>query len=50
LGCLELNREEFVRQLEQRGWRYSTRTHSWSRADYPKKPLGEMMLFEREDE
>jgi 16S rRNA G966 N2-methylase RsmD len=50
LGCLELNREEFVRQLEQRGWRYSTRTHSWSRADYPKKPLGEMMLFERENE
>jgi hypothetical protein len=48
LGCLNLKREEFAKQLEQRGWNYDPRTHSWSKAHYPKKALTEMMLFDRE--
>jgi hypothetical protein len=32
LSCLSLNREEFARQLEQRGWSYNTRNHTWSKA------------------
>jgi len=46
LGCLNLNREEFVRRLEQRGWSYNARTHLWSKSGYPKTVFGEMMLFE----
>jgi hypothetical protein len=48
LNCLNLNREEFARQLEQRGWSYNTRNHTWSKAGYPKKAFTEMMLFDRE--
>ncbi len=48
LGCLNLNREEFAKQLERRGWSYDTRSHSWSKACYPKKVLSEMTLFDRE--
>ena len=47
LNCLNLNREEFARQLEQRGWNYNTRNHSWSKAGYQKKTFAEMMLFDR---
>jgi adenine-specific DNA methylase len=47
LGCLDLNREQFAKQLEQRGWSYSARNHSWSKGSYPKKNLTEMMLFDR---
>ncbi len=50
LGCLNLNREEFARQLEQRGWSYNTRNHTWSKAGYPKKVFAEMMLFDREND
>ena len=50
LGCLNLDREEFARQLEQRGWSYNTRNHAWSKAGYPKKVFAEMMLFDREDD
>jgi adenine-specific DNA methylase len=31
LRCLSLNRREFVKRLEQRGWRYNTHSHIWSR-------------------
>ena len=48
LGCLNLNREEFAKQLERRGWSYDTRSHSWSKACYPKNVLSEMTLFDRE--
>ena len=48
LSCLNLDREEFARQLERRGWHYDTRNHSWSRSGYPKKVFAEMMLFDRE--
>jgi DNA modification methylase len=48
LSCLNLDREEFAKQLERRGWSYNTRTHSWSKAGYPKKAFAEMMLFDRE--
>jgi len=50
LRCLNLDRAEFARQLEERGWSYSTRSHRWSKAGYPKKVLAEMMLFGREKE
>ena len=50
LGCLNLNRDEFAKQLEQRGWSYNTRNHTWSKAGYPKKVFAEMMLFDREDD
>jgi hypothetical protein len=43
-----LNRQEFAKQLEQRGWGYNTRHHSWSKTGYPKKVFSEMMLFDRE--
>jgi len=48
LGCLNLDREEFAKQLEGRGWNYNTRNHSWSRFRYPKKVFTEMMLFDRD--
>jgi DNA modification methylase len=48
LGCLNLNRDEFVRQLQQRGWNYDTRNHTWSKASFPKKVFEEMMLFDHE--
>jgi DNA modification methylase len=50
LGCLNLDREEFARQLEQRGWSYNTRDHIWSKVGYPKIVFSEMMLFDRENE
>ena len=50
LGCLALDRAEFVKQLEQRGWTYNTRNHSWLRSGYPRKVLPEMMLFDHESE
>ena len=50
LSCLNLNREEFARQLERRGWNYSARNHSWSKSGYPKRGFPEMMLFDREKE
>jgi DNA modification methylase len=46
LGCLNLDRTEFARRLEQRGWNYSARTHLWSKSGHPKSVFGEMMLFE----
>ena len=49
LGCLNLDREEFARQLQQRGWSYNSRSHSWSRSGYPKQTFAEMMLFDREN-
>ncbi|HEY5298218.1 MAG TPA: DNA methyltransferase [Verrucomicrobiae bacterium] len=48
LDCLNLNREEFAKQLDQRGWSYNTRNHSWSKAGYPKNIFAEMMLFDRD--
>jgi hypothetical protein len=50
LSCLNLNREEFAKQLEQRGWSYDARNHSWLRAGYPKIAFTEMMLFDREND
>ncbi len=50
LGCLNLNREEFAKQLERRGWSYNTRSHLWSKAAFPKKLFAEMMLFDHEND
>lgn len=50
LSCLNLDRQEFARQLERRGWSYNPRSHSWSRSGYPKKVFTEMMLFDGEQE
>lgn len=47
LGCLNLNRDEFARQLEERGWVYHPRNHTWSRQAVPRRPLTELMLFDR---
>ena len=46
LGCLKLDRDEFIAQLEKRGWIYNTRTHLWSKLGQGKNMIGEMMLFE----
>jgi adenine-specific DNA methylase len=50
LSCLNLNRKEFVRQLEERGWSYSSRNHLWSKAGNPKSEFAEMMLFDRKSD
>jgi len=31
LACLTLNRREFASRLKERGWRYNTRTHLWTK-------------------
>jgi hypothetical protein len=46
LKCLSLDRDEFIEQLEKRGWIYNTRTHLWSKLGQGKSFIGEMMLFE----
>jgi adenine-specific DNA methylase len=46
LGCLNLDREDFARRLEERGWRYNAQTYLWSKIGYSRTVLGEMMLFE----
>ncbi|OHB63824.1 MAG: hypothetical protein A2Y77_01275 [Planctomycetes bacterium RBG_13_62_9] len=33
LGCLALNRREFIRRLKDRGWAYNTRTHLWTKGE-----------------
>ncbi len=50
LGCLNLDRQEFSKQLELRGWSYNTRNHSWSRKGGSTKIFTELMLFDRENE
>ncbi len=50
LSCLNLDREEFAKQLMRRGWNYNTRNHTWSRSGYPKRAFTEMMLFDREQD
>ncbi len=50
LSCLNLDRAEFVKELERRGWSYNARTHLWSKTGYPKKVFAEMMLFDREND
>ncbi|MFI5378048.1 MAG: DNA methyltransferase [Tepidisphaerales bacterium] len=37
LNCLSLDRREFARRLEERGWTYSPRTHMWSRGSISRK-------------
>ncbi len=46
LGCLSLDRDKFIEELERRGWIYNTRTHLWSNFGQGKSVIGEMMLFE----
>jgi len=46
LNCLSLDRDEFIEQLEKRGWIYNTRSHLWSKLGQGKSFIGEMMLFE----
>lgn len=49
LGCLNLDRDEFAKELEKRGWSYNERTHSWAREAHVEKASTEMMLFDREN-
>lgn len=48
LSCLDLDRQEFARQLEQRGWSYNPRSHTWMRAGYAKLTFTGMLLFDDE--
>ena len=45
LGCLSLNRNEFSKGLEQRGWSYDTKTHEWSKGEKSGTPRGDLALF-----
>jgi len=45
MGCLGLNREEFSKRFEQRGWSYDTKTHEWSKGGKTGIPRGELVLF-----
>jgi adenine-specific DNA methylase len=47
LGCLDLDREEFAKELERRGWTYDSRNHLWSRVGHPADARAEMTLFDR---
>jgi len=33
LGCLALDRREFISRLKERGWTYNTRTHLWAKGE-----------------
>jgi hypothetical protein len=46
LGCLTLDREEFSKGLEQRGWSYDTRSHRWSKGEETANRHGELSLFD----
>jgi adenine-specific DNA methylase len=46
LGCLSLDRREFINHLARRGWAYHPRTHLWSRTAESKNTLGELALFD----
>jgi hypothetical protein len=50
LGCLNLSREEFAKQLGQRGWNYNTHSHTWSKVGYLTNTVTEMTLFDREND
>ena len=45
LACLALDRDEFSRRLEQRGWTYSSKTHLWSRGENKAKGHEALALF-----
>ena len=45
LGCLSLNRDEFSKGLEQRGWSYDTKTHEWSKGGESGAARRELVLF-----
>ena len=47
LGCLSLDRREFARRLERRGWNYNPRTHLWSKSGDPAHSVPELRLFEK---
>jgi hypothetical protein len=44
LGYLSLDRQEFARQLEARGWSYDARSHRWSKATANERPA-QPLLF-----
>jgi hypothetical protein len=45
LACLTLDRDEFSRRLEQRGWTYSSKTHLWSRGENKANAHEALALF-----
>jgi hypothetical protein len=45
LGCLTLDRREFISRLQQKGWCYNTRTHVWSRAEESRAGAEQATLF-----
>lgn len=44
LGCLNLDRREFAKRLEQRGWNYDPRRHKWSQATNRKTEILDLEL------
>jgi len=45
LSCLSLDRREFSRRLEQRGWSYDAKTHFWSKGEQSANGRGDLTLF-----
>jgi hypothetical protein len=45
LGCLSLDRNEFAKRLEERGWHYNPKTHLWNKGEVAASPTGELALF-----
>jgi len=45
LGCLSMDRREFITRLRERGWIYDVRTHRWSKGEGPQRPWAHPELF-----
>lgn len=46
LGCLALDRDEFIHQLQRRGWSYDPRSHLWSKDGSSRHPSHALTLFD----
>ena len=49
LGCLNLDRRAFAKNLEDRGWNYDPKAHIWSFKGSSPRPSGMKSLFEQEE-
>src|ERR1051326_782381 len=45
LGCLNLDRDEFVSRLKDRGWTYSSDNHAWTTGELAKATTGQIGLL-----
>lgn len=46
LDCLALDRREFASRLKERGWRYNTQTHLWTKGPEATSSQGQPGLFD----